>query len=360
MSLKDLMLQDALRSQKMYEDFERGVGGPAMVEALRKHHQEQEIAARYKPLLALASQVHPPSGREALFEAIRKMQEEATGVEALRRTLGAVDDRFALRELQQRSAELVTFQSSFADAVKTFHLGANAEALWREVAAIPEPWVSLEDPYRSFEAFGALCQVASVHTARADDEDDLDPRIDEIPRPAARPLGRVAGLTVREVKLRVDLGAPKDIGILVAGAGTWGTEAHVQVQGVEVMLRAHLDLHLTRISGPSWHKQYVHKEVLQSWRAKQAEARVGGSDNVLDFSTLGELRDVLVRKDVWAAISADVKMAKEEFEVVLDHLMEIRHAVDHGRPIKHRHFVWCFADVDRIYAAFGFDESEEG
>lgn len=356
MSIKDLMLQDALRAQKMYDDLERSVGGPSMVEALRRHHRDEELVARQT---ALDSLVYPLSGREALLAAVRKMQEEATGVEALRRASGAVDDRFALRELQRRATELHTFESSFGDAVKAFHLARDADALWSQVAMIREPWISLEDPYRSFEAFGALAEIASARTARADDEAELDPRIEEIPQPAARPLGRAAGLKIHEVKPRVDLGAPHDIGIVIAGTGTWGTEAHVQVQGVEVMLRERLDLHLTRISGPNWHKHYVAKPVLQAWRAKQAEARVGQSDNLLDFSTFGELRDVLVRKNVWLAISADVQMTKEEFEVVLDQLMEIRHAVDHGRPLKRRHFIWCFAGVDRIYDAFGFEERED-
>jgi hypothetical protein len=87
---------------------------------------------------------------------------------------------------------------------------------------------------------------------------------------------------------------------------------------------------------------------------RQAEARVGQSTNLLDFSTFGELRDVLLRGDVWDSyFAADVKMSKDEIAIALERLMDIRHAVDHARTLSREHFIWCFAEVGRVMQAFG-------
>lgn len=370
MSVNDLIIKEALAAQKIYEDWERSVGGPHMVEALQLQQQIEEAAAPYSDLNLVTNKLAPPlSAHESLLQEMKRIEAEATDVEALRRALGADNGSFALRELQREAANLHAvdeivranraFENSFTAALRGMSVGLPVESLWRNVSRIAEPWILLDDPYRSFEAFGALSELANVHTAASSDDTVVDPRIDDLPAPAARPLGRAAGLKIHEVEARVNLASPRTNGILLVGTGTWGHEAHVQIQGVEVMLRERLDQHMTGQIGPNWHKHRVSKSVLDTWRSRQAEARVGGSDNVLDFATFGELRDVVLRGDVWPVISAGIGMTKEEFAVLLDHLMEIRHAVDHGRPLLRRHFVWCFADVDRILQAFGFETPDE-
>ena len=370
MSIKDLIIKDALAARAAYDELERNVGGLGVVRALRLREQIDQAAERYGPLNLAMDKIAPPfTGREALFQALEQVQAEATGVEALRQALGAIDGRFSLRELQRQASELQTlgelacanlaFEHSFAGALKSISITLPVETLWHNVSKVAEPWISLDNPYRSFEAFGALSELASLCTVTSDDEAEVDSRIDELPAPAIRPLGRAAGLKIHGVEARVDQGSSPNIGILLVGTSTWGMEAHVQIKGIEIMLRVRLDEHMTGRLGPDWHKHRVSKAVLEVWRSRQTEARVGCSDNLLDFATFGELRDILLRGDVWPTFSTGVGMTKEEFVILLDHLMEIRHAVDHARPLMRRHFVWCFADVDRILQAFGFEAPDE-
>jgi hypothetical protein len=126
-----------------------------------------------------------------------------------------------------------------------------------------------------------------------------------------------------------------------------------------MLLRRELDARLSAQLGPNWHKHRVSEKVLPVWRSRQTEARVGKSACLLDFATFGELRDVMLRKDVWReCFDQKIEMTKVEMTTVLDRLMEIRHAADHGRPLTHREFIWCFAEVDRVMFAFGVDDPD--
>jgi hypothetical protein len=424
-SLQERLIQDVMAQQAMYDRLERSIGGPVMVDALRLHHQMSKIAEENKRVelavirdaqaltcgrafaheaLEIAKEhrfakqtrevFEAVSGGEALCRAAKRMEQEA-GVEALWRTVGGLSSHFALAQLQKQASEVERFrdlsrgmtdlEGAFAAAVTRVSASLPVETLWLNVSAVTQPWILVDDPYRSFEAFGALSEIAqSTARLRAfegkfatglelpvpsfpddlaaykvlapDDETEVDPRIDDLPVFAFGTLARAAGLTIHRVDTRVNSRAHKDLGILLVGTGSWATEAHGQVQAVEVMLRAQLDARMTALLGSNWYKQRVNKAVLAAWRSKQVEARVGCSESVLDFATFGELRDVLLRADVWdVGFAADVKMTKEEFTVCLDRLMEIRHAVDHCRKLNRRHFVWSFSEVDRILQAFGIE-----
>lgn len=336
------------------------------------------------------------SGAHSLHAAAKQLARNGAGVEAMRR---AADEHQALAQHLGRDAEpfvtmtaLVREQAelreSFAAAIKNHSLLGVGEAV-KAAMAINTPWIDLADPMGSIAGFAALSEIGKTMAGLNTDyfaaaehlrslvgnwappagfafwnevkrfeafaESGIDPSILRIPELAFPDVAYASGIVVPVPSIEHEGEAkspePK---VIVPVKSSINIDAHEHVQCAELLIRHRVSWVMAVKHGPNWPKQVIHGTVLSELRLRQAKkTQLGKSPAILDYATFGELLEIAMRKDVWAAAFSYLPMSAKEFRVCVERLIEVRNVVDHGRDLDPTEFLWAFVEATRLQRAFG-------
>lgn len=331
------------------------------------------------------------TGAVALQRAAEGLVGELSGAEALRRAAAQPTWRELEVARQYETFDSIAKQHSAIESIWKAALG-RADSLEDMTRAmkINQPWIDAIEPARSFAAYGALSEIGrAIKSLEVEDplssqrlstllgswtppegfaqwdesqrlaayrDADIDMRIFDIPRPAFEDVAREAGIVQPAPEIKgepTEPAKPKVSRVSIPFQGSINLDAHAQVQSVELMLRHELGWRAATKHGPKWMKTFIHGSVLAELKVRQTGARVGKSPSLLDFTTFGELIQVIQRKDLWESAFSDLPLTREEFRVSVERLMEARNAVDHGRELDPWEFISVFAEATRLQRAFG-------
>lgn len=338
------------------------------------------------------------AGVHSLTRAAERLALESP-VEALRRAAEpAWSDIACTTRMYDTFASIAKEQSaleaSLADSLRYVSPARSADAALAAAMKIEKPWIDVMDPARSFRAFGALSEIGdAIKALRLDDlqtathlrsllgtwtppadfalwdeaqrlatyfDAGIDPRLFDIPADAFEEAAWAAGIVQPAPEIhpeRTDQGKPAKPSarrrISITYQVSISQDAQAQVNSIELMLREELAWRAATKHGPGWKKKFIHGNVFTELKERQAGARVGKSEELLDFTTFGELIQVIQRKDMWESCFGDVPMSREEFRVSVERLVELRNAVGHVRRLDPVEFIWVFAEATRLQQAFG-------
>lgn len=336
------------------------------------------------------------SAGHQLQAAAERMATEGPWSEDLRRA--TEDDQTLAKRIASDAERFVTmsafvrehtgYEGTFAAAMKDHSTSGVTEAV-KAALAIEAPWINRTDPLGSIAGYVALSEIGKAMAGLNTDyfasaehlrslmgqwtppagfalwdevkrfeafaKSGIDPSILEIPALAFPQVAEASGIVVPVPSLEPKGQATtKDPKVAVPIKSSIAVDAHEHVQCVELLIRQRLSWVMATAHGPNWPKLVIHGTVLRELKERQAKkSQVGKSEAILDYSTFGELLAIAMRKDVFAAAFGDLLMGAEEFRVCVERLIEVRNAVDHGRPLDPTEFLWAFTESTRLQRAFG-------
>jgi hypothetical protein len=131
------------------------------------------------------------------------------------------------------------------------------------------------------------------------------------------------------------------------------------VSDVEVRLRNVVAYKLEAVAGPKWLKQRSGSAIFGRVTQLKAAAVKRGTVDVrpLAYATLGELKEIIIRRDNWSECFSEVFGDQDDFRLNLGRLIFLRNEVAHSRPIAHDEFVELLTVSKRIIRLINADSS---
>lgn len=308
-------------------------------------------------------------------ERLAKQLEHATGAPIAARFL----EQNSLAQIAEKIARQI---DPFREVIERHQLWV--ERIESQMRALSTPWIRPDIAALSIEGFAIVSRLNTVvrHKAPFDeeaseiiDEDLGDPIvIDDDADPEARDAAHIeAGMHPGMLAF-----APPAVGEILIQTGfvlraeyapipvtTDGSDPglifhpghNALITAVEQHLRALISAKMSTQYGDDWIDKRIDSTVVAEWRLRREEAVAKGEPpfELLQYSYLMELKDIIIRRDHWRAVFADVFRSKEHFAVSMERLHPIRRPLAHGRPIGTGQQFHLISEAGRILSAMGID-----
>jgi len=306
---------------------------------------------------------------------LAKQLEIATGASAAA--------RFFEQNSLSRMAETIARQvDPFKEAIERHQLWA--DRLEAQMRAVTTPWVRPDIAALSIEGFAVVSRLNTVvrYKAPFDEQasevidDDLgDPIIiDDDAEPEARDAAHIeAGMHPGMLAF-----APPAVGEILIQTGfilkaeyaplpatTDGSDPgllfhpghNALMTSVEQNLRKLIAVKMSGQYGEGWVDKRIDPKLVADWKQRREEAIAKGEAplELLQYSYLMDLKDIIIRRDHWRDVFKAVFESKEHFSVSMERLHPIRLPLSHGRPIGTGQQFHLVSEASRILGAMGID-----
>lgn len=298
----------------------------------------------------------------------------------------AVAQLAELSKLTTLAAEMARQVDPFRDAIEPHQRWA--ERLESQMRALTVPWIRPEIAGLSIEGFAVVSRLNTAvrHATPYDeeaseviDEDLGDPiTIDDDAEPEARDAAHIeAGMhpgmlafappAVGEILIQTGFVLKADYAPLPAttdgsNPGLLFHPGHgALMTSVEQNLRALISARMSAQYGEDWLEKRVDRGLISEWEQRREEAVAKGEApfELLQYSNLMELKDIIIRRDHWREIFMAIFRSKEHFSVSMERLHPIRRPLFHGRPIGTGQQFHLVSEASRILGAMGIDIFEK-
>ncbi len=312
-------------------------------------------------------------------ERVAKQLELATGMPAAARFL----EQNSLSQLAEKISRQV---DPFREAVERDQVWA--ERLESQMRALTIPWVRPEIAALSVEGFAIVSRLNTAvrYKAPFDDEasevidEDLgDPiEIDDDADPEARNAahieagmhpGMLAFAPPATGEILIQTGFILKTNFAPIPATTDGSDPgllfhpghNALITSVEQHLRALICAKMSAQYGEDWIGKRIDSKIVSDWEGRREAAVAKGEARLelLQYSYLMDLKDIIIRRDHWRDIFKEVFVSKEHFSVSMERLHPIRVPLSHGRPIGTGQQYHLISEASRILAAMGVDVFEK-
>lgn len=286
-------------------------------------------------------------------------------------------------------SSLAQMAEKMARQVNPFNATIERNQLWQkrlesQMRALTIPWVRPEIAGLSVEGFAVVSRLNTVvrHKAPFDEEasevvdDDLgDPiEIEDDAEPKARDAAHVeAGMHPGMLAF-----APPAVGEILIQTGfihtanyapipttTDGSDPglifhpghNALITSVEQHLRSLISTKMSEHYGGDWLKKRVDPKIISEWKQRREDAVAKGeaSLELLQYSYLMDLKDIIIGRQHWREVFHEVFVSKEHFSVSMERLHPIRLPLSHGRPIGTGQQFHLISEASRILGAMGIN-----
>ena len=399
---------ETLRKQQERLDRIAEYSSPAIEQMFAGQERMQRLVDATKPAAALLLRWHENDPRQfieremaqlnsasALAAAAGVALERPSYVEEAQRLSRQLDiatgglnaaQAAELSTLTQLAAEMARQVDPFGEAIAQNQLWA--ERLESQMRALTTPWIRPEIASLSIEGFAIVSRLNTAvrHATPYDDEasevidEDLgDPiTIDEDAEPEARDAAHIeAGMhpgmlafappAVGEILIQTGFVLKANYAPLPAttdgsNPGLLFHPGHgALMTSVEQNLRALISARMSAHYGEDWLKKRIDPRLISEWEQRREEGVAKGEPpfELLQYSNLMELKDIIIRRDHWREIFMTIFSSKEHFSVSMERLHPIRRPLFHGRPIGTGQQFHLVSEASRILGAMGIDIFEK-
>ena len=127
-------------------------------------------------------------------------------------------------------------------------------------------------------------------------------------------------------------------------------DAYRAIRAFERGIRVFISAKLQRLAGPKWFKQRVSAEHFKkASETREAALRAGETEGpLIDYTELGELRGIVLRKDNWEELFEPVFVNRETFERDMLTLITLRRPTAHSRIVDSPQLIEALCVMKRL------------
>lgn len=376
---------EQLRRQQERIDRILAHSSPAIEKFLLEQERIESLFKSAEESTALLTRWHDNTP----YSFIERELERSNSASSLFQTVEAAlarDAAVSARIFEQNS--LAQFAEDMSRQFEPFRHEFERQQLWAErleiqMRAISVQWVRPEIAALSLEGFAVVSRLNTAvryeppfddEASDVIDEDLGDPIIiDDGAAPEARDAahieagmhpGMLAFAPAAFGEVLIQTGFTLKSGYAPLPATTDGSDPglvfhpghNALITAVEVRLRHLISQKLSAQYGSDWIDKRVDPNLVADWKFRRDEAVAKGEPplELLHYSYLMDLKDIIVRRDHWRDVFKDIFGSKEHFSVSMERLHPIRHPLSHGRPIGTGQQFHLISEAGRILGAMGY------
>lgn len=334
------MAREIAERQKWVSELVGSFGGLAGLERTRLAH----LTASLGSVASLGAELTPPGLAKiaAELQATRLRFAGADGLSGLASRAGALE-RLRLTDPVLEALEQTRAKLSLVGGIAEVQ-GTNGDEFESARQTLLGKW---QTPLDLPASFYRDRRVRERRYRRADVDDGL---ITAPPAAAVEILidsGFAAG--VDEDSGGVALFAYAGVSVAVRATNAQA-DAYQAIYAFERGLRAYIATRLDAHAGPQWAKQRLPAPVLAKARSRRDDALQSGEleQDLLDSTEMGELKDIILRKDNWDEVFGPVFLNRTRFEHDMLTLMALRRPVAHVRIVDSTQLVEALLVMRRL------------
>lgn len=311
--------------QKQFSKIVSGFGGLAGLERQRLAH----LTAGLGSVASLGIQITPPGIAKILkdLEATQLRYAKLDGFSGLA-SRGAALDRYRLNDPVREALEHTRAKLSLVGGIAEVHGTASSDFESARHALLGEWHTSPDLPASFFRDR----RIRERHYRRAEVDYGL---IAAPPAVAVEILidsGFAAGIDEGSGGVAIFAYAGVSVAVRATDAQA---DAYRAIFAFERGLRAYIATRLEAQAGPQWTKQRLPGPVLTNAKGRRDDALKSGEaeQSLLDYTELGELKDIVLRTDNWDEVFGAAFLSRTRFEHDMLTLMGLRRPVAHARIV---------------------------
>ncbi len=142
--------------------------------------------------------------------------------------------------------------------------------------------------------------------------------------------------------------------ILIEAQGFTNDRAILVVRDLEKALRIFISKMMSTAFGNKWVKQRVGGKTYKTWKFRKEESVRHGlspKNDILEYSDLNDLLDIIIRNDNWDAIFKQFFFNKGSIIESFNRIYPARCSLDHARELENDELLYLFVEVRRINKA---------
>ena len=357
---------------------------PSTVHMLERMQQPTYTTALHEHLETI-------NRRSALFEPTQSVLARPAMLEQLEALTNLADEtqRLSDRTFLPDRHSLTLIAESMAKQVNLFKTAGLTEPDWaqllsKQMAAMQTPWLDADLASLSFEGFAVISRLGRAvrhsepydEAAREQIDQDLgDPiQVEDDAGPDERDAAHMeaemnpAMLTISPAALSevfIETGFSFKSKFAPLPPTTDGSDpGHVfhpgnnmLITAVEQNLRAAIDSKMKAKYGATWMESRIEPSLLKEWIVRRDDAVAHGESPLplIQYTNFMELKDIVMRRQHWREVFADIFGKKEHFQTSMERLHPIRLPLAHSRPIGTGQQFHLISEASHILRSLGVD-----